>query len=222
MYEFDSKLAYVSLETAQNFLGMQGEVTGIEVRTATPERAGDVACRHHGGLGPSYEVRSWEELNRGLFMALRLEKIAMFIVLTFIALVASFSIVSNLIMMVTEKGREVAILKSMGAPDGAILRVFFAEGLYIGLLGLAVGVTTGVVGCYLIRNFGLPLADGRLLHQPAAGGDARRRDRDGGRAGPGAVLPGDPLPGQPGLTHAAGRRAPLRMTKAHLPCNGPR
>ncbi len=86
-------------------------------------------------LGPGFEVRTWEELNRGLFAALKLEKVAMFVVLTFIALVASFSIVSNLIMLVTEKAREVAILKSMGARDGAILRVFFAEGLYIGLLG---------------------------------------------------------------------------------------
>ena len=157
MYEFDSKLAYISLETAQSFLGMPGEVTGVDVRTATPERAGEVASAISAVLPRPYEVRSWQELNRGLFMALRLEKIAMFIVLTFIALVASFSIVSNLIMMVTEKGREVAILKAMGADDGAILRVFFAEGLYIGLLGLAVGVTTGVVGCKLIENFGLPL-----------------------------------------------------------------
>jgi lipoprotein-releasing system permease protein len=157
MYEFDSKLAYVSLETAQNFLGMPGEVTGVDVRTSTPERAGDVATAIAAVLPPGYEVRSWQELNRGLFTALRLEKIAMFIVLTFIALVASFSIVSNLIMMVTEKGREVAILKAMGANDGAIMRVFFAEGLYIGLLGLLVGVTMGVVGCYLIRDFGLPL-----------------------------------------------------------------
>jgi lipoprotein-releasing system permease protein len=146
MYEFDSKLAYVSLEAAQRFLGMPGEVTGI-----------DVAADVQRALGADYEVRSWEELNKGLFMALRLEKIAMFIVLTFIALVASFSIISNLIMMVTEKGREVAILKAMGASDGAILRVFFAEGLYIGLLGLAVGVTAGVVGCRLLDKFGLPL-----------------------------------------------------------------
>jgi lipoprotein-releasing system permease protein len=157
MYEFDSKLAYISLEEAQSFLGMPGEVSGIDVRTDDPDHAGAVALAVQKLLAPVYEVRSWQELNRGLFMALRLEKIAMFIVLTFIALVASFSIVSNLIMMVTEKGREVAILKAMGASDGAILRVFFAEGLYIGLLGLAVGVTTGVVGCYLIRNFGLPL-----------------------------------------------------------------
>jgi lipoprotein-releasing system permease protein len=157
MYEFDSKLAYVALEAAQRFLGMPGEVSGVDVRTFSPEAAGQVADAVQKALGADYEVRSWEELNRGLFMALRLEKIAMFIVLTFIALVASFSIISNLIMMVTEKGREVAILKAMGASDGAILRVFIAEGLYIGLLGLAVGVTAGVVGCRLLDKFGLPL-----------------------------------------------------------------
>ncbi len=90
-------------------------------------------------------------------MALRLEKIAMFVVLTFIALVASFSIVSTLIMMATEKAREIAILKAMGAEDGAVERVFVAEGLYIGLIGLVVGVLTGVVGCLLIKRYGLPL-----------------------------------------------------------------
>ncbi|HEY0711038.1 MAG TPA: ABC transporter permease [Polyangia bacterium] len=157
MYEFDSKLAYVALEAAQRFLGLPGEVTGVDVRTVDPDRAGEVADAIARILGPDYQVRSWQELNKGLFMALRLEKIAMFIVLTFIALVASFSIISNLIMMVTEKGREVAILKAMGAQDGAILRVFFAEGLYIGLLGLAVGVTVGVAACQLIERFGLPL-----------------------------------------------------------------
>jgi lipoprotein-releasing system permease protein len=157
MYEFDSKLAYVSLPEAQRFLGMQGEVTGVEIRTVDPDRARDIAAAITARIGPAYEVRSWEELNRGLFMALKLEKIAMFVVLTFIALVASFSIVSNLIMLVTEKGREVAILKSMGARDVAILRVFFAEGLYIGLVGLALGVTFGVGGCLLLSRFGLPL-----------------------------------------------------------------
>jgi lipoprotein-releasing system permease protein len=157
MYEFDSKLAYVSLPEAQKFLGMQGEVTGVEIRTVDPDRAHDIAAAITARIGPAYEVRSWEELNRGLFMALKLEKIAMFVVLTFIALVASFSIVSNLIMLVTEKSREVAILKSMGARDSAILRVFFAEGLYIGLLGLALGLTFGVGGCLLLSRFGLPI-----------------------------------------------------------------
>ena len=134
-----------------------GEVTGIEIRTVTPEAAHDVAEEIGRRLGPGYEVRSWEELNRGLFAALKLEKLAMFVVLTFIALVASFSIVSNLIMLVTEKGREVAILKSMGARDGAILRVFFAEGLYIGLLGLGFGLALGIGGCLLLGHYGLPL-----------------------------------------------------------------
>jgi len=157
MYEFDSKLAYVALADAQKFLGTPGEVTGIEIRTTTPEAARDVADELARRLGPGFEVRTWEELNRGLFAALKLEKVAMFVVLTFIALVASFSIVSNLIMLVTEKAREVAILKSMGARDGAILRVFFAEGLYIGLLGLVLGLGLGVGGCLLLSHYGLPL-----------------------------------------------------------------
>ena len=157
MYEFDSKLAYVSLSEAQKFLSMKGEVTGVEVRTVDPDRARDIAEQIVARIGPGFEVRTWEELNRGLFMALRLEKIAMFVVLTFIALVASFSIVSNLIMLVTEKAKEVAILKSMGARDVAILRIFFAEGLYIGLLGLMLGLTFGITGCVLLARYGLPI-----------------------------------------------------------------
>jgi lipoprotein-releasing system permease protein len=157
MYEFDSKLAYISLSEAQKFLGMQGEVTGVEVRTVDPDRAHDIAGQIEARIGPGFEVRTWEEMNRGLFMALRLEKIAMFVVLTFIALVASFSIVSNLIMLSTEKATEVAILKSMGAGDFAILKIFFAEGLYIGLVGLALGLTVGITGCLLLSRFGLPI-----------------------------------------------------------------
>jgi lipoprotein-releasing system permease protein len=157
MYEFDSKLAYVSLRDAQKFLGMEGEVSGIEIRTTTPETGIAVAKEIEALVGPAYDVRSWDELNRSLYAALKLEKLAMFIALSFIALVASFSIIANLIMMVTEKAREVAILKSMGARDGAILRIFFAEGLYIGILGLVLGVGAGVAGCYRLATKGLPL-----------------------------------------------------------------
>jgi lipoprotein-releasing system permease protein len=157
MYEFDSKLAYISLAEAQKFLNMQGEVTGIEVRTSNPDVAHEVADEISRRIGPGYEVRSWEELNKGLFMALRLEKITMFVVLTFIALVASFSIISTLLMLVTQKGREIAILKSMGARDGAIMRIFFAEGLYIGLLGLLLGLPIGIATCLVVAHYGLPL-----------------------------------------------------------------
>jgi lipoprotein-releasing system permease protein len=157
MYEFDSKLAYVSLRDAQKFLGMEGEVSGIEIRTTTPDAAIETAKEIARRMGPTYEVRSWDELNKSLYAALKLEKLAMFIALSFIALVASFSIIANLIMMVTEKAREVAILKSMGARDGAILRIFFAEGLYIGVLGLVLGIAAGVAGCYRLATKGLPL-----------------------------------------------------------------
>jgi lipoprotein-releasing system permease protein len=157
MYEFDSKLAYVALKEAQDFLRMSGEVTGIDIRTADPDEAPKISAAIQSVLGKSYEAQSWEDLNKGLFMALRLEKIAMFVVLTFIALVASFSIVSTLIMMATEKAREIAILKAMGAQDGAVQRIFVAEGLYIGLIGLWVGVSAGIAGCLLIRRYGLPL-----------------------------------------------------------------
>jgi lipoprotein-releasing system permease protein len=157
MYEFDSKLVYVGLRDAQKFLGMEGEVTGIEVRTTSPEVASEVAARIAQRLGPTYLVRSWEELNSSLYAALRLEKLVMFIALCFIALVASFSIVANLIMMATEKAKEIAILKSMGARNGAIARIFFNEGLYIGLVGMLIGVSVGVLNCKAMARYGLPL-----------------------------------------------------------------
>lgn len=157
MYEYDSKLVYISLAEAQKFFGMPGEVSGIDIRIDNPERAGEVAAAVKAALGPGFDVRSWEEMNRSLFMALRLEKIAMFIVLAFIGLVASFSIVANLIMLVTEKAREIAILKAMGTSDRSVLRIFLTEGLYIGLLGLSVGILVGVTGCVMIEKYGLPL-----------------------------------------------------------------
>lgn len=157
MYEYDSKLAYVHLSEAQRFLHMPGEITGIDVRTRRAEDARGVADLLAAKLGTGYRVRTWEDLNRALFLALRLEKIAMFIALAFIALVASFSIVSNLFMLVTEKGREVAILKGMGATNGGIRRVFLLEGLYIGLLGSVFGALVGVAACLLMETYGLPL-----------------------------------------------------------------
>ena len=148
-------------------------------------------------------MRSWDELNRSLYAALKLEKLAMFIALSFIALVASFSIIANLIMMVTEKAREVAILKSMGARDGAILRIFFAEGLYIGILGLVLGVVRRRRGLLPAGDQGAAAAGGGLLHREDAGGDARRRDRRRRPGGAGAVLPRHHLPGGPGIPDAA-------------------
>jgi lipoprotein-releasing system permease protein len=157
MYEYDSKLAYMSLAEAQKFLSMPGEVSGIDVRARTPDDAREVASAVQALLGPRYQVRSWEELNKGLFAALRLEKIAMFVVVAFVALVASFSIISTLIMSATQKAKEVAILKAMGASDGAIRRLYFGQGLYIGLIGLFVGGSAGVWSCLMMVKHGLRL-----------------------------------------------------------------
>ncbi|MFO0727193.1 MAG: ABC transporter permease [Myxococcota bacterium] len=155
MYEFDSKFTYVDLKQAQRFFGMHGRVTGIELRVhdvgETPTIVEEVK-RVVGGY--PFQVRDWREMNKELFSALLLEKLAMFIVLTFIVLVASFLIASTLVMIVLEKGREIAILKAMGATDGSIMKIFVIQGLIIGFVGAGLGLICGVSLCLLIQKFG--------------------------------------------------------------------
>src|SRR5439155_6422767 len=111
MFEYDSKYAYLAIPAAQKFLGQDDEVTGLELKLKDPERTEPTLNAIRASLGKGYEAQDWKELNRNLFSALKLEKIAMFIVLCFIILVAAFSIIANGIMLVVEKGREIAILK---------------------------------------------------------------------------------------------------------------
>ncbi|MFI5288293.1 MAG: FtsX-like permease family protein [Polyangia bacterium] len=159
MYEYDSKYVYLAIPAAQKFLGEPGVVTGLELKVRDPDRTGPVVDKLKSLLGSTggYEVEDWQELNRNLFSALKLEKIAMFIVLCFIILVAAFSIIANGIMLVMEKGREIAILKSMGASDRAILVVFMLLGLYMGGLGTLAGIGTGIVACLSLARWGLSL-----------------------------------------------------------------
>ena len=138
----------------------------------------------------------------------------MFIALCFIALVASFSIVANLIMMATEKAKEVAILKSMGARDGAIVRIFFGEGLYIGLVGMTIGITWGVLSCRLLERYGLPLPAEVYYIEKLPIVMRGERDRGGRPGGAGPVLPGDRLPRDAGVPHPPGQRPPVRMIGA--------
>lgn len=156
MYEYDANFAYTYIVDAQQFLSVEG-ATGIELRTAHVEDSVGVALQLQRDLGPTVEVLDWQELNKSLFYALKLEKIAMFVVLTFIILVASFSIIAMLIMIVIEKGREIAILKSMGATNGAIMRIFIFQGLVIGALGAAIGLGLGLGICYFLATVGFPL-----------------------------------------------------------------
>jgi lipoprotein-releasing system permease protein len=153
MYEYDNTLAYVSLEAAQDFLHMGPAITGIAVKTTDFFRAGEIAADLQHRLGFPYWTRDWIDMNRNLFSALKLEKITMFLILTLIVLVAAFNIVSGLIMTVMEKGREIAILRSMGATRRFVRRIFLWQGLIIGLTGTVVGLAIGVVLCTVLDRW---------------------------------------------------------------------
>jgi lipoprotein-releasing system permease protein len=157
MYEYDTKYVYITLPASQKFFNMADEVTGIELKVADPEHTAPIVTALTQIAGKGYEVQDWKQLNRSLFSALKIEKILMFVLLCFIILVAAFSIIANGIMLVMEKGREVAILKSMGASDRAILGAFLLLGLIIGGLGTVSGIGVGVLGCLALAHFGLPL-----------------------------------------------------------------
>jgi lipoprotein-releasing system permease protein len=156
MYEYDMKLTYVALGTAQKFLNVGDAITGIDVRVDDVDLAPETALAVVAALpDKSVRVRDWQELNSRLFGALALEKLAMFIALGIAILVASFCIAGTLTLMVQEKGREVAILKAMGSSDAAVVRVFVIEGGLIGLLGAFLGLFFGYVMCFGAEHFGI-------------------------------------------------------------------
>jgi lipoprotein-releasing system permease protein len=144
MFEYDTSLAFISLPTAQRFLGMGDAVTGLQVKVDDVDRAPQVARALRRELGFPYWTRDWTEMNRNLFAALRVEKVTMFVILVLIVLVAAFNIVSTLIMMVMEKRRDIAILKSMGATRRGIMKIFMAQGVIIGTAGTILGALGGV------------------------------------------------------------------------------
>jgi lipoprotein-releasing system permease protein len=145
MYEYDANLSFILLKSAQKFFSMKNGVSGIEIRVADIEQAGNIASIIQKELGFPYLVRDWMRMNRNLFSALKLEKIVMFIILILIIFVAAFNIVSTLFMLVMEKAKEIAILKSMGASCGSIMKIYSYQGLVIGLVGTFLGCAAGFV-----------------------------------------------------------------------------
>jgi lipoprotein-releasing system permease protein len=143
MFEYDSNLAFISIHSAQKFFAMKGKVSGIEIRVVDIEQADQVAAGIQDSLGFPYFARDWMRMNKNLFSALRLEKIVMFIILILIILVAAFNIVSTLFMVVMEKTKEIAILKSMGASRSSIMKIFSFQGLIIGVTGTMIGCIGG-------------------------------------------------------------------------------
>ncbi len=144
MYEFDNTLAYISIPSAQKFLDMDSRVTGIEIKTNDVYKVKKIGAEIRKRLGFPFWTKDWMEMNRNLFSALKLEKVAMFIILVLIVLVAAFNIISTLIMVVMEKYKDIAILKSMGAPSGGILGIFIIEGGVIGVVGTFFGTVIGL------------------------------------------------------------------------------
>ena len=144
MYDFDNTLAYISIPSAQRFLNMNSRVTGIEIKTDDIYKVKKIGTEIRQKLGFPFWTKDWMEMNRNLFSALKLEKVAMFILLVLIVLVAAFNIISTLIMVVMEKNKDIAILKSMGAPSKGILRIFLIEGGVIGVVGTFIGTITGL------------------------------------------------------------------------------
>jgi lipoprotein-releasing system permease protein len=145
MYEYDNTMAYVSLESAQKFFSMGARVTGIEIKTNDIYKVKEIAKEIRQKMGFPFWTKDWMEMNRNLFSALKLEKIVMFIILVLTVLVAAFNIISTLIMVVMEKHKDIAILKSMGASSRGILKIFVIEGLVIGVVGTILGTIQGLV-----------------------------------------------------------------------------
>ncbi len=145
MYEYDSSVAFISIKNAQKFFRLGDTVTGIEVKINDIYSAEKIADDILIALKGNYWTRTWMEMNKNLFSALKLEKVAMFIILTLIVLVAALNIISTLIMVVMEKNRDIAILKSLGATSGGIMKIFMVEGIIIGFTGTLLGALSGVV-----------------------------------------------------------------------------
>jgi lipoprotein-releasing system permease protein len=156
--QYDSKLMYADLYEAQAFYGAGDTVTGVEMRIKDIDKSAIVTQRLDALLDNGiYHTMDWEELNHGLFTALRIQQILMSLVLALIILVAAFTVIATLIMVVLDKKREIAVLKAMGATDGSLMASFLYQGMIIGVLGTGVGLGLGYGLCRWIVDYGFPL-----------------------------------------------------------------
>lgn len=153
MFEYDSTMGFVSLETARSLAGIDRGIHALEVRVTDVDKADSVAKSIAKKIGTGYAVRDWMQINQNLFAALKLEKIGIFIALDLIILVAALNIISALVMVVMEKTRDIAILKSMGATTRSIMCIFFYQGAVIGLTGTTLGVLSGLGLCAILQRY---------------------------------------------------------------------
>jgi len=153
MYEYDATMVYISLKEAQDFLGLDNRATGVEVKVADIYKADQVGSAVTKKLGYPYWAKDWKQMNRSLVSALKLEKIAMFVILIMIVLVGALNIISTLVMVVMEKSKDVAILRAMGATQKSIMTVFMFQGVLVGVVGTMVGLACGLGLCHLLGKY---------------------------------------------------------------------
>jgi len=153
MYEYDSSMVYVSLADAQDFLSLGDEVTGIELRVRDIDESDKIGAIIQDKLGGPYWTKDWKMMNKSLFSALKLEKATMFIILIMIVLVGALNIISSLVMLVMEKFRDIAILRTMGASSKSIMSIFIFQGLFVGLIGTILGLLSGSFLCHLLARY---------------------------------------------------------------------
>ncbi|HEU4988827.1 MAG TPA: ABC transporter permease [Gemmatimonadaceae bacterium] len=155
MYEYDNTYVFTSVPTAQRVAQLGRDVTGLEVKTRDLWVAPAAAKAIADTLGYPYRTEDWQEQNSSLFQALKLEKLGMAVILLLIVLVAAFNIVSTLTMVVADKTREIGILRAMGMPARSIRRIFFAQGVVIGVIGTGVGLALGLATGVAVDRFRL-------------------------------------------------------------------
>lgn len=153
LYQYDTKFSYVDIDVAGELLRMEGSVTGVEFNVRDPWRSAEVVDRLGEALGPNFRLTDWQQQNASLFEALKLEKLAMGIILLLIVLVASFNIVSTLIMVVRDKVREIGILRTMGLRSDDITAIFVLQGVAIGLVGTTLGLIGGLGLAWLLDTY---------------------------------------------------------------------
>jgi lipoprotein-releasing system permease protein len=144
MSEYDGTFIFMPLKTAQVFFQVKGGVTKLEVMAEDADRVDSVAVAASGALGENFRLRDWQQANSSFFTALKVERNVMFLILTLIILVAAFNIISSLVMLVHDKGRGIAIMRTMGATRGAVMRIFFVTGASVGIIGTALGAALGI------------------------------------------------------------------------------
>jgi lipoprotein-releasing system permease protein len=153
MYDYDLNLIFTDLKTAQDILGLNNKFSAIAIKLDNLNLADKARDELSSALGFDYNLKTWMEANQNFFAALKLEKLAMFIILTLIILVASFNIISTLVVMVVEKTRDIGILKAIGMTSVRIRKIFTYEGLIIGSLGTFSGTVGGLVLCGLLKKY---------------------------------------------------------------------